>query len=295
MDVWSGAAVQGAFMRLHNAEALLIPLLSRRELAVRTGSLLDELQRSKLSDPRLAGAASELQRVQRMTVRMSARRRSAAYLNAILAKHAVLDEQHARVRSFRNITVVAGVALTVIAVGLATAGWLQPTFLPLCFKPEAKKFVCPTGTSGPSEYDVAIVMALGLAGGALASAVAIRGVQGTSTPYIVPLSSAGLKLPAGALTAFFGLLLLQGRFVPGFTALDTQPQVLAYAIVLGYAQQIATRLVDRQANQVLDRVSSARGGGEQTSRTSHEIDSGEATARPIQDADVQTSSGGHAT
>lgn len=49
------------------------------------------------------------------------------------------------------------------------------------------------------------------------------------------------KVPAGALTAVAGILLLGGEFVPGLSELDSQRQILAYALVLGYAQQPATR------------------------------------------------------
>jgi len=63
-------------------------------------------------------------------------------------------------------------------------------------------------------------------------------------------------VPSGALTAVAGLLLLRGQFLPGLSALDTQQQILAYALVLGYAQQLFTRLIDRRAQSILDGVPS---------------------------------------
>jgi hypothetical protein len=54
-----------------------------------------------------------------------------------------------------------------------------------------------------------------------------------------------------------GLLLMRGQFIPGLTALDSSAQILAWALVFGYGQQLFTRLVDQQAHTVLDRV---RGG-----------------------------------
>ena len=50
---------------------------------------------------------------------------------------------------------------------------------------------------------------------------------------------------------------MRGQFVPGLSALDTSAQILAWALVFGYAQQLFTRLVDRQGQAVLDSVSSA--------------------------------------
>jgi hypothetical protein len=256
MDIWSGAAVEGAYLRLHNADALLVALLSRNEIRAAGGALLKELRQTRSSDPRLASAEQELESALRPATSLRPQQRRAAYHRALVAKHAVLDEQHARVRSFRNVIMVAAVSLTLIGLGLIAVAVIEPTVLSLCFEPSGKPVACPSGREQPSSWDVPLVMFLGLAGGALASAVAIRNVRGSSTPYMVPLSLAALKLPAGALTSLLGLILLKGEFVPGFSAVDVQAQVLAYAIVLGYAQQLATRLVDRQAHDVLDRVPS---------------------------------------
>jgi hypothetical protein len=63
-----------------------------------------------------------------------------------------------------------------------------------------------------------------------------------------------LKLPAGALTSVAGLLLVHGQFVPGLSDLDSQGQILAYAVVLGFAQQFATQYVDRKAQSILNSV-----------------------------------------
>ena len=49
---------------------------------------------------------------------------------------------------------------------------------------------------------------------------------------------------------------MRGQFVPGLTALDTSAQILAWALVFGYAQQLFTRLVDQQAHTVLNSVRS---------------------------------------
>jgi hypothetical protein len=52
--------------------------------------------------------------------------------------------------------------------------------------------------------------------------------------------------------------------VPGLSALDSQPQVLAYALVLGYAQQAAaTRFLDDRGQTILNRVASKDPEGRQ--------------------------------
>ena len=87
-------------------------------------------------------------------------------------------------------------------------------------------------------------------------------MKGTSTPFSVAVSLAVLKLPTGALTALLGLLLMRGGFVPGLSALDTSAQILAWAMVFGYAQQLLTRMVDDQGSGLLNRLGGRGAGGE---------------------------------
>jgi hypothetical protein len=68
-----------------------------------------------------------------------------------------------------------------------------------------------------------------------------------------------MKLPAGALTAIVGLILIHGEFVPGLSELDSQGQILAYAVLLGVAQHLFTRFVDRRAETVLNSLPSKDG------------------------------------
>jgi len=80
----------------------------------------------------------------------------------------------------------------------------------------------------------------------------------------VPLALTLLKVPTGALTAVAGILLLGGGFVPGLSELDTQRQILAYALVFGYAQQLATRYLDDRASTLLAEVPSKHNPRPQT-------------------------------
>jgi hypothetical protein len=187
--------------------------------------------------------------------------------------------EHTRLRSFRTAVAVTASALLLLAVGLAIVSALQPSWMPLCFAPQgAGAVVCPTSTAAvggtaadPASVtevarviggtahsaDATVVMLIGLVGAAVTGAAALRGMRGTSTPFAVPMTLLLLKLPTGALTAFLGLILLHGEFVPGLSALDTSGQILAWALVFGAAQQLVTGLVDRKAQSVLDSVGSA--------------------------------------
>ena len=200
------------------------------------------------------------------------------------ASSASLREQ-VRVRSFRNVLVATTVVMSLLAIALALTGLRYPSLLPLCFAPEeagSAVVVCPTQQSEPfpttqaettpsgtswdidnaveqtvRPWDLLLVELIGLVAAAVAAAAAIRKIRGSSERYGVPLALAALKLPTGAVTAFLGLLLMRGQFVPGLSALDTSAQILAWALVFGYAQQLFTRLVDQQGQTVLDSVRGA--------------------------------------
>jgi hypothetical protein len=192
-----------------------------------------------------------------------------------------------RVRSFRNVLLVSAFILTLGVAGMTTLGVSSPGRVPVCFAPDDAMVVCPTAaepvrapnaqaggaaagdeTTSPqqqvhidevvretaSSWDIPVVEIVGLLAAALAGAFALRSIQGTSTPYSLPVAVAVLKLPTGALTAVLGLLLMRGGFIPGLSALDSSAQIIAWAIVFGYAQQLLTRFVDQQANTVLQNI-----------------------------------------
>jgi hypothetical protein len=167
---------------------------------------------------------------------------------------------------------MAAVSITVLMAVAVGVVWVWPHVLPLCFPNEVVNTTsgsgpvvttqvqlnCPTGSEvgQPSSGDVLVVAFLGLLGGALAATVSIRNLRGTTTPYDVPVALAMLKVPLGAATAVLGLVAIHGDFVPGLSALDSQVQILAYALVLGFAQQLVTRLLDQRAQSLLDALPS---------------------------------------
>ncbi len=192
------------------------------------------------------------------------------------AKSAALREQ-VRLRSFGTVLAVTIAVMFLLAAGVALLGFWRPTMIPMCFAPEEAGeavVVCPLGQSEPfsvsdhpdiddrvaataSKYDLLVIELVGLVAAAVAAAAAVGGMSGSSERNLLPVGMALLKLPTGAVTAFLGLLLMRGRFVPGLSALDTPEQILAWALVFGYAQQAFTRLVDRQGHAVLDNIRGA--------------------------------------
>jgi hypothetical protein len=272
---WNGSDIERAWREIHDAETLLAewrPLVDLN--AERTGLLSlaraalpkDDAQRKAIEDS-LAGDLWPKQGVQEDLAR-------AQYVAALSYVFEASDEQYTRVRSFRNILLVTTLFLAVLAGGLLVLGTQRPGALPMCFSAttttttttttksgtggaanSANPLVCPTGSHGDSRGgDIALVELLGIVGAGLAAAFALRNIRGTSTPYAVPVALAMLKIPAGALTAIIGLLFIEAGFAPGLSNLDSQPQILAYAILFGYAQQIITRLVDQQGQTLLNKA-----------------------------------------
>ncbi|MGP4101166.1 hypothetical protein [Nonomuraea sp. KM90] len=178
------------------------------------------------------------------------------------------------VRRFRNVLLVATFVLSLIAVAVAVAGMLFKDVLPLCFTPQRGAgvwLVCPTGemslASTPlrqavaattQPFDLLVVELLGLVAAAVTAGAGIQGMRARTGAIGLPVALALFKLPFGALTAFIGLLLMRGQFVPGLSALDTSAQIIAWAVLLGGSQQVFTRLVDQQAKIVVGRVRGAR-------------------------------------
>lgn len=278
LDRWRGTSVEQAYQSLHAAEIFLIELLPDEQVRAlvpkvtsKAGLILHP------HDPRRA-------QIDALPARLTGSGGVSAEIRATVqrameAVYEATDQLHTRLRDFRNILLVSTAMIGVLMIALVFLVAYHPTAMPLCFNPSVTSAVpatgvpdatqppagttmaCPTGDRRtPSGGDIVIVAGLGLLGGALAAAFAIRNLRGTSTPYDIPIALAWLKVPCGALTAVAGILLLGGNFLPGLSQLDSQPQILAYALVLGFAQQVGTRLIDNQAQTILNRVPSSDPG-----------------------------------
>ena len=277
----TGSQYERAASNTDAAEADLLQIAPAWYLRGQMPSLLRHVERH------LPGSDRRLKQLQRIAAEQHSDILKEADRGNIVGAHRAASSaamrENARVRSFRNVLSVTSLVLVVLAVALAAAGFLYPERIPLCFEPEAEGMiviVCPTeqseyiaapkpstGLASPDIDDVVrqtarpadlfTVEAVGLLAAAVSAAAGLRNTRGTSTPFALPVALAILKLPVGALTAFLGILLMRGGFVPGLSALDTSAQILAWAIVFGYAQEVFTRFVDRQAHTVLDSVGGA--------------------------------------
>ncbi len=267
-DRWRGTSVERAFLNLHAAKVQLVDVLSPAEIDLLVPDVLARMSAALDGrDPRRI-AAETLARCPEMPDRR------AALKQAMETAYSASDEKYSRLRDFRNILVLAALAFAFVTVILLLTIYYRPTSVPLCFAPSvtvasdtapAGPMVCPSGTARPTGGDALIIAGLGALGGALAGLFAIRRLRGTSTPYGVSTALALVKVPSGALTALIGILFLAGGFVPGLSNLDTQRQILAYAVVFGYAQQLITRLADDRAQTILDNIPSKDADADQMS------------------------------
>jgi hypothetical protein len=259
-DRWKGATVERAYGSLHGAYIALVDVLDEGDVRAWFPEAV-----SRVSQSLPAADPSRVHLQKQLTVDLGPAERRIELKQALRLGYEASDRRYAQVRSFRNLLWKLTVTVLLFALALAVVIALRPTIAPLCFHPAAAggasaPAVCPTGTGagrGPSSWDVVAVALMGLVGGALAATFAIRKLRGTDIPYDVPLALAVLKVPLSGLTAVVGILFMTGGFVPGLSDLDSQGQVLAYAVVFGYAQQLLTQVVDNRAQSVLNSVPSS--------------------------------------
>lgn len=272
VDWYRGTSIEQAYRSLHAARVFLVELVPEEDLDALVPGVLARVQSCL--------AATDPQRIELEKLPTADRKAKRAKLVRALERgFAASDEAHANIRRFRNVVLCSAVLIALVTFLLVRQVAQHPTAVPLCFQPAvtaaqaaslpaqqpagSSRTVCPSGEQAlggtpqsPSEFDIWIVAGLGLLGGGLSSAVSVRKLAHTAAPYDVPLALALLKLPTGALTAVAGIILLGGGFVPGLSELDTQRQILAYSLIFGYAQQLATRYLDDRATTLLAAVPS---------------------------------------
>jgi hypothetical protein len=274
---WRGASVERVTSHLNAVDADLLRLAPPSYVFGQLPALLDRVKKCMPEDDRRRIRLEEL-----------AKSTDTALTEAdrdliVAARHQVAAESRhevSRLRSFKNVLLSTAAVLAIGVVAITVFAFIWPDKVPVCFSPEGS-IVCTTSTepipganaepgaagqpstvspsridetmrSVASGWDVAVVIGVGLLAAALAAAASLRRIRGTSTPFGLPVALALLKLPTGALTAILGLILMRGEFVPGLTALDSSAQIVSWAVVLGYSQQLLTRFVDQRAQTVLD-------------------------------------------
>lgn len=256
---WRGVLVELAYRHLHAAESQVVELYDADEARAEVRTAVARARAALHREDLRLRTVEELEVCPPAELRLHLRR-------IMQDSFAALDARHGQLRSFRNTLLMAALLITLLVAATVAVVWRTPGVMPLCFPNEVvvdvgppattrqSGFNCPTGfrRAGPSQGDVLVIALLGLLGGALAASISIRNLKGTVAPYDVPVALAMLKVPLGAFTAVLALVAIRADFVPGLSNLDSQEQILAYALLLGFAQQLLTRLLDQRAQTLLD-------------------------------------------
>ena len=243
---WRGTLVDAAYQNLHAAEAMAVGLYTPDQVEAEIPEAVARVESGlDRDDPRRMTALSLLDGHPDDPLRR------AHLAKAIEVGFGAADAEYARLRNFRNTVLGGAAAMTILLVLFTFYVYRNPTDVPFCFNPDATSLICASGAGTPTGHDVITVTLLGSLGGLLAAIVAIRNMRGTASPYNVPQALALLKLPLGAVSAVGALIAIRGDFIPGFSELDSQAQILAYAFGFGLAQQLLTGLVDKQARSLL--------------------------------------------
>lgn len=152
------------------------------------------------------------------------------------------------VRSYRNVVIVATGALLVVAASFPfVAAQISTGFV----------VIQSGGSSAQSAHALIISMASvevwGALGGIIASTTILYRLRSSRSPDGLPFVQLMLKVPAGALTALFGVVLLQSGILPPLSV-ATSSKLAAYSVIFGFAQETFTHFVDRRANNLLSKT-----------------------------------------
>jgi len=283
-------AIERTWLNIHAAELLLLEIADTGRVDGWSSSVL-ELAKNRLSDSdcrlvKLRELCSSGEREKGDENRSEELRR--AMMAALAGSYTSMSGWYSRMRHLRNILSLAVIFTAAMVVGLGFWGFVQPDVLSLCFGPP-DKLVCPhdratKGQGGeepgekplengddpqvePNNVDVLLVISFGFAGATISGIPMLAKLRESATPYGLSIAVLALKLPAGALSAFIGITLIRGEFVPGLTQLDTGAQILAWSAIFGASQLAVTRLVDKKAWEVMSDMTGDSGKNDGLRRT----------------------------
>jgi hypothetical protein len=151
------------------------------------------------------------------------------------------------VRSYRNVVIVATGALLAVAVGFPFAAAQITSGL----------VVIQADHSSSSDarsliVSMASIELWGVLGSIIAATASLYRLRSSRSLERLQFAQLMLKLPAGALTALFGVVLLQSGILPPLKAVSNS-QLAAYAVIFGFAQEAFTHFVDRRASDLLSK------------------------------------------
>ena len=249
----SGSHNEGAWTRLHSADELLVELMSPTRLASFAPQVAETCRRAlPPSDPQRAAVERIVRAVSKNPPAKLGDTARGVMRDALHAAYARNEKRYQKARALRNKTIaIAAFLLALTLAAIVTGAW-RPKAIPVCLQGEpAGSQVCPTGRSTPTGGDVALVAAVGAVAAAISAARALMGTSRRVGVYSAVAAQGALKIVLGALLAIVGLTLLRAGWVPGVDDVDTGAEIVAWALLFGYAQQVLTGLLDQRAEAAL--------------------------------------------
>lgn len=244
-DWYSGASIETAWSELHSASEQLLLVQPVGRVLARVSDINAALRSNlKSDDPRLPVATAWLGTL-KTTADITAEARDQLVGYQRIADIAG-DEAHENVRSFRNLLIAVGGAITVALIALGVLHAVDPHFIDLA-----------TTDAGPHADAVELwqVEVVGALGGLIAAVFTVAKLGGFGGPYRLPAYQALIRVPAGAAVSIAAVVIVQSGQVK---ALDSQTGlgILAVALIFGYSPDVLLRLMDQKATAVLGQAQS---------------------------------------
>ena len=254
---WRGTLVDAAYQNLHAARALMVDVYDDAEVAAEIPVAVARSQRTlHRDDPRRA-------RSRGVDNRSDVQRR--AFLRRVIKDgYDALDRQHERLRSFRNINLTLAVFIGVLVGATVVFVVGQPAAHPALLPGERQANGgvpqnCPTGSGCQPARAATTSSSCRCSASSAArwprprrsgtcAAPPRRTTCRSRSPCSRCRSARSRPSSASSRSA--------GTSCPGLSALDSQQQILAYALVLGFGQQVFTRSLDRKAQTLLNAIPS---------------------------------------
>lgn len=247
---FTGADIERAWRALHLAEVKLVS--SAPDLAGRMPSIRVKVaaKLGRTDERRKALDAPQFDK-------LAAQDQRAAVAAALTAAYTASDDAETAVRSLRNRIVLFGLLLLAMNMFIAVFSTLKPDLLALCGESSRIATCASRAGQDPSGGDVLWLQMFGALGGALGVVLLLLRTKPSVVIYSVPPFQAALKIMLGAVFALVGVLVLStGVFS---SVVTTRPALLLFAVVLGYSQELGTRVLDTYADKVVQKAQPAAG------------------------------------
>jgi hypothetical protein len=243
---FSGGHIEDAWRALHRAETLLIAASKNLvghlpAIAARVGKHLPDNDLRRIAVQAIVKSPPEtITEDHRTKVRI-----------ALAEAWEASDDAHTSLRSLRNLLMMFGGGLVLFNLVLGFVTSQNPALLPLCGN-VGSKLTCATGGATPTGGDVWLLQGMGLLGAFLGVVIWLQRSDPKAVTYTLSVSQSMIKLALGAVLPVFAVLIVATGALQDL--LSNRPALLVFAAAMGYAQEAATRVLDRYVRSMEERA-----------------------------------------